>query len=586
MKTISVVVAFWKRPELTRLMFHHTAAVARECTGFNVKLIAIGSEGDASRSIAEEEGWVYVEAENSPLSAKWNAGVWEACRLGTDAVFITGSDDFFTAPILRSAAKAIFVDEADAFGYADHFFLGGGPRALWWPGYGSETGRVGEPMGSGRAFSRRVLEMLRWKLWPDDLDRGLDGACWARLRSATLFFDIKAATIPIAASGGMLVDVKRDGEEQLSPFQRYIDTGSTEIPWRSVTKFFDEATVAAWDLDPLPAYRQRAAMVTPNPVGPGPLVGLVMIAKNAEATIERAIRCVLPVIEEIIVLVDGSTTDRTVEIAREFGAVVIKEWGGFAAARNVAHGMSRARWHLVADSDETIDLGDLTEKIYEAEMKGADAVLVTVLGFSSPGRYVPQLQPRVLRAGRTKWVFKRHNDLVGIKSHVVSTAIIRNSYVGTLKEKSEAAIVDLLEMYENPQEPGVEPDDERMHAAYFLSRSYAALANWQEVRVWSERCRFLDVDGKRSTVIANAVWATLFLDGNEAALAEVNAALERHPNMAELRYVAMTIHGARYFMAAVSANQYATQPQGSLAWAHNFPQAAALLGFPVRVGEE
>jgi glycosyltransferase involved in cell wall biosynthesis len=56
-----------------------------------------------------------------------------------------------------------------------------------------------------------------------------------------------------------------------------------------------------------------------------------------------------------IVVVDGGSTDRTVEIARERGAVVIENpWPGFAVQRNVALDAASSRWVFELDADERI----------------------------------------------------------------------------------------------------------------------------------------------------------------------------------------------------------------------------------------
>jgi glycosyltransferase involved in cell wall biosynthesis len=56
-----------------------------------------------------------------------------------------------------------------------------------------------------------------------------------------------------------------------------------------------------------------------------------------------------------VVVVDSGSTDRTREIARAAGAVVIEQpWKGFAAQRNVALDAARGEWALEVDADERI----------------------------------------------------------------------------------------------------------------------------------------------------------------------------------------------------------------------------------------
>jgi hypothetical protein len=56
-----------------------------------------------------------------------------------------------------------------------------------------------------------------------------------------------------------------------------------------------------------------------------------------------------------IIVVDSGSTDRTVEIARAAGAIVIEQrWRGFAAQRNVALDAAHGEWALEVDADERV----------------------------------------------------------------------------------------------------------------------------------------------------------------------------------------------------------------------------------------
>ncbi len=66
-----------------------------------------------------------------------------------------------------------------------------------------------------------------------------------------------------------------------------------------------------------------------------------------------------------IIVVDSGSTDRTREIARAAGAVVVQQpWKGFAAQRNVALDAARGEWALEVDADERITRA-LREEIVE-----------------------------------------------------------------------------------------------------------------------------------------------------------------------------------------------------------------------------
>ncbi|MGE5660516.1 MAG: tetratricopeptide repeat protein [Actinomycetota bacterium] len=87
-------------------------------------------------------------------------------------------------------------------------------------------------------------------------------------------------------------------------------------------------------------------------------LSLCIIVKNEETTLPRCLDSVRDVVDEMVVLDTGSS-DRTPEIAREFGARVYEfEWcNDFSAARNESLKYVRGKWILVLDADEELTAG-------------------------------------------------------------------------------------------------------------------------------------------------------------------------------------------------------------------------------------
>jgi glycosyltransferase involved in cell wall biosynthesis len=82
-------------------------------------------------------------------------------------------------------------------------------------------------------------------------------------------------------------------------------------------------------------------------------LSVAIITKNEEANLPRTLASVRWA-EEIVIVDDGST-DRTPEIAREFGAkFFIEEWKGFAAQKNSAIAKGSSDWVLSLDADEEV----------------------------------------------------------------------------------------------------------------------------------------------------------------------------------------------------------------------------------------
>jgi glycosyltransferase involved in cell wall biosynthesis/lipopolysaccharide biosynthesis regulator YciM len=84
-----------------------------------------------------------------------------------------------------------------------------------------------------------------------------------------------------------------------------------------------------------------------------------MITKDEEHCLRNCLRSVCDLADEIVI-VDTGSSDRTVEIAREFGARVrhLKWVDDFSAARNASLEMARGEWILSLDADEEIALED------------------------------------------------------------------------------------------------------------------------------------------------------------------------------------------------------------------------------------
>ncbi len=90
-------------------------------------------------------------------------------------------------------------------------------------------------------------------------------------------------------------------------------------------------------------------------------LSVVIITFNEEANIGRTLASVQPLVADgkgEIIIVDSGSTDRTVEIAKSFGAkVFVEEWKGFAAQKNSAIDKAAGDWILSLDADEEVNEG-------------------------------------------------------------------------------------------------------------------------------------------------------------------------------------------------------------------------------------
>jgi glycosyltransferase involved in cell wall biosynthesis len=97
-------------------------------------------------------------------------------------------------------------------------------------------------------------------------------------------------------------------------------------------------------------------------------LSVVIITFNEEANIGRTLESVQPLVADgkgEIIVVDSGSTDRTVEIAKSFGAkVFVEEWKGFAGQKNSAIEKATGAWILSLDADEEVS-SDLSMELLE-----------------------------------------------------------------------------------------------------------------------------------------------------------------------------------------------------------------------------
>jgi hypothetical protein len=121
-------------------------------------------------------------------------------------------------------------------------------------------------------------------------------------------------------------------------------------------------------------------MVAPDPVTNGPIVSVIVPARNEETCLGACLQSLVAqdgVSFEIIVVDDGST-DRTREIARAVPSVRLVEagplpegWTGKNNAMAAGEKKARGQWLLFTDADTVHRTGSLARALAEAKQHGA-----------------------------------------------------------------------------------------------------------------------------------------------------------------------------------------------------------------------
>ena len=148
-----------------------------------------------------------------------------------------------------------------------------------------------------------------------------------------------------------------------------------------------------------------------------------------------------------VVVVDAESTDRTVEIAREFtDRIVIRPWPGFAAQKNFAAAQARGDWVLSVDADEEVG-AELREEIRSVLAGPPEAS-----GYAVPRRNIfwgrwmrhggmyPDWQVRLFKRGCGHFVERAVHESVEVTGEVrrLRSPLIHRSYedIGQFLERA------------------------------------------------------------------------------------------------------------------------------------------------------
>src|SRR3989344_1403190 len=102
-------------------------------------------------------------------------------------------------------------------------------------------------------------------------------------------------------------------------------------------------------------------------------LSVIIIAYNEEKRIEQCLRSVAWV-NEIVVVVDDKSTDKTAEISRKYTSkVYLHRFEGYGKQKQFALNHATGEWVLSLDADEVVSLDlrkEITEKIRNPEYEG------------------------------------------------------------------------------------------------------------------------------------------------------------------------------------------------------------------------
>jgi glycosyltransferase involved in cell wall biosynthesis len=132
-------------------------------------------------------------------------------------------------------------------------------------------------------------------------------------------------------------------------------------------------------------------------------VTVVVPARNAEALIDTCLSAIRRQNPRELIVVDGMSTDRTVEIARRHGATVLSDEGrGLPAARRMGAEAATSQRVVLVDVDVRLGEGDLGRLLQEFEDEEYTALQAGLHSVSGGSGYWGQALAAHHRTGRSR----------------------------------------------------------------------------------------------------------------------------------------------------------------------------------------
>lgn len=156
----------------------------------------------------------------------------------------------------------------------------------------------------------------------------------------------------------------------------------------------------------VPSDREREANVIPK-VGEGTPTGVLELSvvvpvRNAERLLDDCLASIVRSNPKEIIVVDGVSTDRTLEIARRYDVRILSDEGrGLPAARLIGARAANSACVAVIDADVVLPEGALAQLFEEFREEGYGALQAGLHSVSGPG-YWGQALAHHHRSGRSK----------------------------------------------------------------------------------------------------------------------------------------------------------------------------------------
>ena len=282
-------------------------------------------------------------------------------------------------------------------------------------------------------------------------------------------------------------------------------------------------------------------------------ISLCMIVKNEEEYLTRCLSSINDIASEIII-VDTGSTDKTVEIAKKFGAKVYYfKWNNnFSEARNESLKYATKDWILILDADDEIYQEDkkFLRALLDGELDEKSIYYFETLSYYGSsvekGDIVINLNPRLFKNKRgIHYEGEVHNQLIFTQGeyHSICDSIKIHHYgyldkMITSKDKRNRNISILKEQIKN--------NPEYIFSYFNLGNEYAALDDMKNaLECYYKAYEKFDPDsGYSSVLILRIIVSNYNLREYNVALNFVDIGIKNYPQCTDLYFYRSLIYKA------------------------------------------
>ena len=269
-------------------------------------------------------------------------------------------------------------------------------------------------------------------------------------------------------------------------------------------------------------------------------LSLCMIVRNEEKNLRRCLLSVAEIVDEIVI-VDTGSSDKTIEIALEFGAKIFPcEWkGDFAAARNKGIDEASGEWVLVLDADEEVapqSLPEIRRLLQDHSAAGFFLEFINYYGIFQPDAYFKDSCCRMFRRDeRVRFQGRIHEEVASSISALgraikhSEVKVLHYGYLDTAPAAKSQRNIDIIEkeLKDNPQ---------NIRMQYALAVEKLQLEEYEEsLDILTELLERIPLDSNyRPDILVKTIQLLRFFTQQNKALELINENLEHYPDYPDL----------------------------------------------------